>query len=208
MIARLTNADRAVRAGIFDEMFRARALVFRDRLGWNVKVRDGWEIDRYDEEEDPVYLVSLDEGGGHVGSLRLLPTTGETMLRNEFAHFFTEPVDVEGPTLWECTRFCVWPGPTASREVCSRASADLLIGLCELCLDSGIDQIIGVYDQCMTRIYARIGWSPAPLAVSRADIGKLMVGIWDVTTDALQTMKRRMDWRAAPEPEPARSLAV
>lgn len=205
MIARLTSADRAAYAHLFDEMFRARAQVFRDRLGWDVRVRDGWEIDRYDEKEEPVYVISLDENGRHVGSLRLLPTTGETMLRNEFATFFDEPVDIEGPTVWECTRFCVWPGPTASRMASRRTSVDLLIGLCELSLSSGIDQIIGVYDLSMTRVYARIGWSPAPLAFSRVDLGRLVVGIWDVTTDALQTMKERagydpqtgVTWRAA-----------
>ncbi|MEY9381663.1 hypothetical protein BAE36_17750 [Rhizobium leguminosarum bv. trifolii] len=31
----------------FDEMFRARAAVFRDRLGWRVDVRNQWERDRY-----------------------------------------------------------------------------------------------------------------------------------------------------------------
>lgn len=89
----------------FDEMFRARAAVFRDRLGWQVDVRDQWERDRYDEAEDPVYLVTQRPSGTLTGSLRLLPTTGATMLKSEFRHFFDQPIDVDSPTTWECTRF-------------------------------------------------------------------------------------------------------
>ncbi|WP_274534398.1 acyl-homoserine-lactone synthase [Methylobacterium indicum] len=66
-------------------MFRARAVIFHERLGWAVAVRDGWETDRYDWHEDPVYAVTADAEHRLTGSLRVLPTTGETMLRTEFA---------------------------------------------------------------------------------------------------------------------------
>lgn len=192
MISILTNADRDTRFDAFDAMFRARAAVFHDRLGWAVTVKDGWETDRYDRHEDPVYVVTADAGHRLTGSLRVLPTTGETMLRNEFASFFDEPVDVESSTVWECTRFCVHPctGPDARHG--KRVSTELLIGLCRLCLSSGVEQVIGLYDQAMTRVYDRIGWSPVPLARSRPEIGKLVVGIWDVSAEALEVMARRV----------------
>jgi N-acyl-L-homoserine lactone synthetase len=99
MISILTNADRDTRPETFDAMFRARAAVFHDRLGWAVAVKDGWETDRYDRHEDPVYVVTAEAGHRPTGSLCVLPTTGETMLRNELAGFFDEPVDVESPTV-------------------------------------------------------------------------------------------------------------
>ena len=108
MITTLTNGDREHSAELFDQMFKSRSLVFYERLHWSVSVQDGWETDRYDDE-DPVYLLSLDEDGRLQGSLRLLPTTGPTMLQNEFADFFTDPVDVTAPTIWECTKFCILP---------------------------------------------------------------------------------------------------
>jgi N-acyl-L-homoserine lactone synthetase len=191
MIRTLTGASRDAEPEAFDQMFRARASVFHDRLGWDVEVRNGREIDRYDEEHDPLYLVSVDSRGRLTGSLRLLPTTGPTMLSNEFSGFFNEPVDIESPTAWECTRFCVHPeteGPTSYRMV----SSELLIGLCELCLASGIEQIVGVYDDRTTRVYARIGWSPAPMAASRSEVGSLIVGIWDVSQEALHSMRQRV----------------
>ena len=99
------------------------------------------------------------------GSLRLLPSTGETMLRHEFAAMFDEPVDFGSPTAWECSRLCIHP--RASTSMSSTAfqtvSTELLSGLCELALRSGIDQIVGLYDQRMTRVFRRIGWCPQPL---------------------------------------------
>ena len=193
MIRALTNADRNVEPDLFRQMYRARAAIFADRLGWNVKVSDGYEIDRYDIDHGPVYLVSGDGNGRLTGSLRLLPTTGETMLCNEFADFFDEPVDVRSPTAWECTRFCVHPNgsPTNAGER-SRVSCELLAGLCDLCLTSGIDHIVGLYDERMTRVYRRIGWSPIPLATSRSGISPLVVGIWEVSSDALATIRNTM----------------
>ncbi|MBB4238483.1 acyl-homoserine-lactone synthase [Rhizobium esperanzae] len=177
----------------FDEMFRARAAVFHDRLGWQVDVRDEWERDRYDETEDPVYLVTQWPSGALTGSLRLLPTTGATMLKSEFCQFFDEPIDIDSPTTWECTRFCVHPLAGQADYNSSRAVAtELLSGLCELALDTGIESIVGVYDAAMTGVYRRIGWRPTPLARSRPEIGNLYVGLWDVTTDNCHTLRANL----------------
>lgn len=195
MIKILTNGNREDSAELFDQMFKSRALVFHERLRWKVTVKDGWETDRYDDE-DPVYLASLDESGQHQGSLRLLPTTGPTMLQNEFADFFTESVDVSAPTIWECTRFCIPPQLRKdSRKATSETSAELLIGLCELCLLSGIEFVVGVYDASMPRIYRRIGWNPELLARSRPEIGNISVGLWEATSSALGAMKQRLTER-------------
>ncbi|MBB4217865.1 N-acyl-L-homoserine lactone synthetase [Rhizobium sp. BK212] len=184
----------------FDEMFRARAAVFRDRLGWQVDVRDQWERDRYDEAEDPVYLVTQRPSGTLTGSLRLLPTTGATMLKSEFRHFFDQPIDVDSPTTWECTRFCVHP-VAGHMEQSRTVATELLSGLCDLALDTGIESIVGVYDGAMVGVYRRIGWRPTPLARSLPEIGKLYVGLWDVTADncrALRANLSRLLERASP----------
>ncbi len=190
MIKIFSGADRERFPQDFDQMFRARAAVFKDRLGWEVDVENGLEIDRYDRCDDTVYLVSSDADGHLTGSLRLLPTTGDTMLRHEFSDFFDEPVDVESPTAWECTRFCVHPPRHGARAEAMRAvSSELLIGLCELCLASGIEHIVGLYDERMTRIYGRIGWTPDPLAESRTYRGHLIVGLWEASPRALERMQ-------------------
>ena len=70
---------------LIDQMFQMRARVFRDRLRWNVNVVEGRERDKYDDE-GPVYLIYTDERAREVkGSLRLLPTTGPTLLADIFS---------------------------------------------------------------------------------------------------------------------------
>ena len=61
-------------------MHRDRKTVFVDRLGWQVPVVNGdLEIDQFDGD-DAIYLIAVDEAGGHAGSLRLLPTAGPHLL--------------------------------------------------------------------------------------------------------------------------------
>jgi N-acyl-L-homoserine lactone synthetase len=195
MIINLSRDDRIEHPALFDQMFQSRAAVFHDRLGWDVVVKDGRETDRYDEEADPVYLLAVDGDQRVHGSLRLLATTGPTMLQGEFKHFFDGDVDVAAPTIWECTRFCVPPIFGSSAPDVGTVSAELLIGLCELCLASGIEFVVGVYETPITRIYARIGWSPEPLARARPEIGNITAGIWEATPAALSSMRQRLSVR-------------
>jgi acyl homoserine lactone synthase len=91
-------------SNLTDEMFRLRARVFRDRLGWDVPVVDGKERDKFDDE-GPVYLIYADDEAREVkGCLRLLPTTGPTVLTEFFADTLPEAAEFSAPTIWECTR--------------------------------------------------------------------------------------------------------
>jgi acyl homoserine lactone synthase len=122
------------------------------------------------------------------------------MLRSEFRHFFEDDVDVTAPTIWECTRFCVPPVLDRTEQDLGIVSAELLIGLCELCLASGIEFVVGVYDTPMTRIYARIGWCPEVLARARPEIGNITAGIWEATPAALSIMRQRLAARLRGRP--------
>ena len=44
------------------------------------------------------------------GSLRLLPTTGPTVLADVFSDTLPDAVTFSAPTIWECTRFCLEDG--------------------------------------------------------------------------------------------------
>ena len=174
---------------LVDAMFKARAAVFKDRLEWAVDVRDGRERDRYDDL-DPLYLISVGPNGMPRASIRLMPTTGPTLLSDVFADSFDEPVDLKSATLWEATRFCIHPDadPRAEQSI----AAEMLMGICEVGLMSGLTGIIGVYDPRLIRIYGRIGWRPEPLARSiRYESGPIYVGIWEVSEQALAGMRAR-----------------
>ena len=200
MIITLSQDDRIEYPALFDQMFKSRAAVFHDRMGWDVAVKDGHEIDRYDEEADPIYLLAVDEHQQVRGSLRLLATTGPTMLQSELKHFFDDDVDVTAPTIWECTRFCVPSVLGRAEQDVGIVSAELMIGLCELCLASGIEFVVGVYETPMTRIYARIGWCPEVLARARPEIGNISAGIWEATPAALSTMRQHLAARLRGRP--------
>ena len=194
MIKLVNGVDRSRHPRHIDEMFRGRAVVFRDRLGWDVTVKNGWEVDVYDDA-NPLYLLSVDESSDCVhGSLRLMPTTGRTLLKEVFADHFDEPVDLVSATIWEGTRFCVHPDspvePTGAGV--NRTTCELFLGMCEVGLQAGLSQIIGVFDRRMVRIYRRIGWSPDVISSSdKFGRAPLFVGLWDVSIEALAAMRER-----------------
>ena len=92
---------------LLDQMLKLRALVFKERLDWEVEVNDGQERDIFDDQ-DPLYLLSVDECNNLLGSLRLLPTTGPNMLRDVFSEL-TPNGRIASPLIWESSRFCTNP---------------------------------------------------------------------------------------------------
>jgi acyl homoserine lactone synthase len=177
---------------IFDEMFRGRAVVFRDRLKWLVTVQSGREIDEYDRSGKPVYLVALDIDDHVVGSLRALPTTGPTMLKSEFGAMFQDDVDIDCATTWECTRFCVHPAISNTHLEAKGVALELLAGLCDFALWVGIQKIFGVYDASMERVYRRLGWSPTQLSKSWPQFGNINCGIWEVSDTISSVLRGRL----------------
>ena len=156
MIRIVEGCDRAAHSAHIDQMYRMRARVFSERLGWAVEVNDGREIDRFDAE-DPLYLLSINEQTGELqGSVRLLPTTGPNMLRDVF------PVLLDGETvqsslIWESSRFAINPELGRARDdanhVVSQTTIELLCGIVEVCQYAGIAYVVSVYDARMARIF-------------------------------------------------------
>ncbi|GLH30369.1 acyl-homoserine-lactone synthase [Acetobacter pasteurianus] len=189
MLHIFSHSEAANYEDIYNDMLRSRAYVFSDRLKWAVDVRDGKEFDNYDTIHDPLYIVvSNDEDQRHVASLRLLPTTGPHMLNTEFSHFFSEDICVQSPDIWECTRLCLhYSGKRKINAVL--AIAELASALCRLTYNSGISQIIGVYNHSMKRLYSRIGWEPNTLAKSLPKYGNIECGVWDINNAVLQAVE-------------------
>jgi N-acyl-L-homoserine lactone synthetase len=153
-------------------MFRDRARQFRDRLGWAVTVdAAGEERDAYDAL-NPLYVIWQDAGGRHAGSMRFLPTTGQTMVNDHFRHL-TGGVRIESPLIWECSRFCLAEGSPA------RVSAALMLGGLELGLRFRLAHAVGVFDARMIRVYRRLGWSPTLLGTAGRGREAVSVGLWE-----------------------------
>src|SRR5216683_1278657 len=71
------------------EIHRLRHRVFKERLGWDVQVSSNMEIDEFDALH-PAYLMQRASDGRIQGCVRLLPTTGPTMLRDTFPALLDE----------------------------------------------------------------------------------------------------------------------
>ncbi len=182
MIREIIGVDVNRNHIVLDQMFNARRRLFKERLEWDVRVDEqGWERDEYDHAS-ALYLISVDDSGTHQGSLRLLPTTGETMLRDHFKTVF-DGIEIKSPDIWECTRFCV--DSTGETNVTlsgvQRVTTELLLGICEYGLASGISKIVGVFDRRMIRIYNRGGWAPEVVGQSGEGREAVYLGVWDVT---------------------------
>lgn len=87
------------------EMHTLRAKVFRGRLGWEVPVLSGMEIDGYDALE-PRYMLMRD-GEMLRGCWRLLPTEGPYMLKDSFPQLLDGQDAPSDPQIWELSRFAL-----------------------------------------------------------------------------------------------------
>ena len=178
-------------AHLLDQMFRLRARVFAERLKWDVNVVDGRERDRFDDFA-PVYLIYTDEARLEVrGSLRLLPTTGPTMLADFFSDTMPDAALLSAPTIWECTRFCVDEDRLRHREqiVASRA---LISGLGSVALAAGIELILGNFDDRMLRLYRRIGCEVDVLGSTRRYGAPVYLGLFPVSQTILAEVNARL----------------
>ena len=114
MIRYIYAADLHKHPTLAQSMFRDRADQFKTRLGWAVSIdAHGEERDAYDAM-NPLYVIWEQPDGRHGGSMRLLPTTGRTMVNDHFSHL-TDGVHIQSPAIWECTRFCLARGSSPAR---------------------------------------------------------------------------------------------
>lgn len=159
-----------------DTMFRDRATQFRDRLGWEVSVdARGHERDEYDAL-NPLYAIWELPDGSHGGSMRFLPTTGETMVNDHFTHV-TGGGSIVSPLIWECSRFCLSP------DAPSNVAAALMLAGLEMIRGFGIEHMVGVFDARMVRIYRIIGSSPEVLGTVGEGRDQISVGLWAFTAN-------------------------
>ena len=179
---------------LIDEMFRLRARVFHDRLNWHVKVTDGRERDRYDDEQ-PVYIIYCDHQAHEVkGCLRLLPTTGPTLLADIFSDTLPEAVNLSAPAIWECSRFCLddklLEGGRYDETLF--ASAAMLEAVGDVALRAGIEAIIGNFDESMLRLYRRIGCEVEILGSTLRYGDPVYLGMHPISEPIVRRIKARL----------------
>ena len=83
MIRVIHGHERSMFPREIDQMHRLIKKVFYDRMNWDVPIINTWEADGFDAL-DPVYLLKMSEDDEVIGTVRLLPTTGFTMINDVF----------------------------------------------------------------------------------------------------------------------------
>ncbi len=143
-------------------MFRARKQVFVDLLKWDVPVLEGqYEIDAFDNR-DAEYLIVAGDDGRHLGSARLLKTTGAHILKNLFPMLCAGEVPA-GPGIVEITRFCLDRNQHALDR---RRTRDRLVSsMVTFALERGIHTYTGVAEMAWLQQILAFGWSCRPLGV-------------------------------------------
>jgi len=194
-----------------DAMFRNRAQIFSERLGWEVTVKDGYERDTFDDA-NPLYLISIDpHTNEYWGSLRLLPTTGPNMLRDVFPFLLGEGEYIESATIWEASRICAVAAdgqPERSKNGVSLALGELLAGIGEVAIVAGLTQIVAVFDARIYRILKAAGCDPQIIGAPRR-IGRTLsyAGLFDTGEGPLQAVREPAGIKGSVLAPDARELA-
>ncbi|GEM_PF-387666 len=179
---------------ILDDMFRLRARVFADRLGWDVEVRDGMERDCFDDL-DPAYLIGLDTQGHVISCVRALQTTGPHMLSDVFSGILDGEPPLRSPNIWEATRFCVDTerlGTGRGAGTIAHATCELNLGALEYAIASGISDVIAVVDPRMDRVLRMSGNGAYDYIGKTVDMGRAraLAGLIDCTEARLERVRR------------------
>jgi N-acyl-L-homoserine lactone synthetase len=144
-----------------------RKRVFSDRLKWPVYVSpQGLETDQFDLPET-IYILALNTAREVIGSWRILPTTGPTMVRDIWPEFLETLPMSEQDNIWEASRFAVDhadPGDQARINQINVATAELFCGLTELCIHWGISEIFTLYDMGIARLLTRLNCAPVEIS--------------------------------------------
>jgi acyl homoserine lactone synthase len=200
MIKIVYASDLYRRPFLAASMYRDRASQFKERLGWEAVSLDdkGLEFDAYDDH-NPLYVIIEDEHGEHCGSGRLMPTTGPTMAADHFSDLFGG-VALSSASIWEVTRLCVSPRPQAS-AIARRAPAALFWAGYDIAMRSGVDFFVAVYFERMQRIWRAIGAEPEVLGTRETPEGTICGGLWELTPETRDTLKRRAGALAETAPQ-------
>jgi acyl homoserine lactone synthase len=174
------------------EMHRLRFRVFKERLDWGVQAKDGMEIDGFDALQ-PVYLLQRDPGGPIHGCVRLLPSTGPTMLRDVFPSLLDGRPAPANSAIWESSRFALDLPPTFAKTAGGLAIAtyELFVGMIEFGLSRCLTDIVTVTDARIERILRRANW-PLRRLGTPAVIGRTLAiaGYLEISPEALASVQR------------------
>jgi N-acyl-L-homoserine lactone synthetase len=182
---------QADHAAIRSAMWQDRKRVLIDRLGWDLRSPDGLhELDQYDGDETLYLIIHQAQTGRHLGSVRLLPSTGPHMLHEIFPHLCADGVPV-APDVWEITRLVTAPG--LNRAEALQVRRQLSVALFEHALANGITRYTMVTHLPWLPSLLSIGWDAEPLGLPHGTGNDAMAAL-QIMVDAGTLARLRGTW--------------
>jgi acyl homoserine lactone synthase len=174
-----------------EQMHRLRRRVFKERLDWDVQISGDMEVDEFDALH-PAYLIQRANDDRVQGCVRLIPSTGPTMLRDTFPILLDGASAPASSTIWESSRFALdihADAPKAAHGIAS-ATYELFAGMIEFGLSRRLAEIVTVTDARMERILRRAGWPLRRIGKPHALGNTLAVaGYLDVSAESLARVR-------------------
>lgn len=194
MIYVIDSLNYAKAPQLLDEMHKLRAKVFKDRLDWEVTVRNGRERDYFDDL-NPVYLLHVDSESRVLATLRLLPTTGPHMLSDTFPQLMDDGEPIRSANIWESSRFCVDTNLLVSGDGprgIGRITGELLCGAYMFGMQVGLTHFTSAFDVIMHRVLRRAGAKP-DLVGEKKMVGKVyaLAGLFDISPETIDDIRER-----------------
>ena len=159
MIALLPGESRALFPRLMDEMYDLRLGAARAHAGRPSAAVHRLAVVDYFDSLDPLYVLALDEMEGVAGALRVLPTTGVTMLNDGFAGAALDGLRVESPLIWEASRLTLRGAgdSRATDAAMNRTIGQLGVALNAIAQTAALTHVIGVFDESMHRLLSHRG---------------------------------------------------
>ncbi len=188
MILYVTPANRAQHRQKMDEFFQLRHKVFCEKLNWVPARTDKREVDRFDALFN-VYILCIDDNSGQVaGGVRLMPTTGPTLLNTIWRDMLPSNNDYRSSNIWEATRFCVDEEISSRKKnLLNRTTLMLSIAVADFGNANGISHVIAVCEHYFFNMSGAYGPKAEIISTKTDENGlEISCGMW--STASIQSM--------------------
>jgi acyl-homoserine lactone synthase len=216
MIHAVHAANQHLYARQLDQMFRMRHAFYIEGHGWSdLASVDGKEVDEFDDEQ-AVYLMSLDAFGDVAACVRLNPTLGPTLL-GKFASYADE-APPQSESVWDISRWIAAPRHRRSENPRwpTNHQRELMVGILEFCQSRGLTHLSMLAELRLAERIAAYGWPLRHLGSPRAyeggkgtavaavfETGHHVLALTRTKTGVMDTMLVEIDPRALVQAGPA-----
>jgi acyl-homoserine lactone synthase len=216
MIHAVSGVNQHLYARQLDRMFRMRHAFYVEGHGWaDLKSRDGLEVDEFDDE-NAVYLMSIDPFGDVAAAVRLNPTTGPTLLGK-----FPDHSDEDMPkldTVWDISRWIAAPEHRRADNPRwpSNHQRELMVGILEFCQSRGLTHLTMLAELRLAERILSYGWPLRYLGLPRPyeggkgvavaaeiEVGQHVLALTRAKTGILGTTLFEIDPEKTPAPAAA-----